>query len=292
MRIFVADIGGSAIKHAVSTGTEELSEQRRTDTPRTYDAFLDAMIHAAGNATEIVLAIPGAYDHEKHQVAFCPNIPWLTNTTPATDLSRILGIPVYAENDANLAALGEYRYGGHGSPSIMVFLTLGTGIGGGMIYHGKLFAGSITAFEAGHIPVVPDGKLCGCGRKGCLEAYAGQAGLLSGYRASDGRFCAPNAAALARLASDGDDAAKEAFSLYAGYLATGCAAITNLVAPDCILFGGGISELSEHFLSETIEQFEEKVFPAFRGRVQLKKATLGNRAGMAGAVAYALSQRG
>ena len=190
--IIGVDLGGTNIKTALVTEDRELlaKESRPTQATDGPEAVMDIMaasvrdlLQANGIAKEQVLAAgfgaPGPMNWQTGIVYSPPNLPGWKNVALADEMKRRLGVPCYVDNDANVACYGEYWMGaGKGVESIVVF-TLGTGVGGGIVVFGELLRGiDGTAAELGHIKVQRDGRLCGCGAKGCLEAYASVTGMV------------------------------------------------------------------------------------------------------------------
>ncbi|OGB95957.1 MAG: hypothetical protein A2Z31_01695 [candidate division NC10 bacterium RBG_16_65_8] len=226
-----------------------------------------------------------------------PNLPGWTRVPLTERLQQALGLPTILENDANAAALGEFRYGaGRGAQSI-VYMTVSTGIGGGIILDGKVWHGlKDAAGEVGHMTVSPDGPVCGCGNRGCLEAMA--SGPSIARRARDlmtaGRTSRLSevtkltSADVARLAKDGDPVASEVWGEAVGYLGIGVAAVITILAPERVVIGGGVTNAGD-FLFEPLRQEvwrRLKLVPA--ESVPILPAALGPDVGILGAAAVAL----
>ena len=195
------------------------------------------------------------------------------------------GIKVLAENDANLAAYGEYVFGDKKSVQNMVFCTLGTGFGGGLILNGKLLQSNITLFEVGHLSINIQGRKCGCGRNGCLDEYCSTSGLTEIYKEITGSDSNINPYILSEKAKNNDNAAIKTFEEYGKLLAFAFANLAALFCPEKIKFGGGLSELSDYYMASLISEFESLLFPAYKGRVKIERAVLKNQAGMLGGAA-------
>ncbi len=208
-------------------------------------------------------------------------------------LSQTVGLPVFVENDANAAALGEYAAGAGRGVSNFVAVTVGTGIGGGAIIGGKLCrGGNFAAMELGHTVIAKDGPLCTCGRRGCFETLASASAL--GRRARTAAEAhpesllatldAPDAKAVFAAADRGDAAAKELLSAYIKDLACGLTNIINLLQPEVLCIGGGISGAGSKLLLPLRAEIDREDYAKYLDkRVKIKLAELGNDAGLIGA---------
>ena len=286
-KVLSLDIGASSIKSGLVDINGNISEEKRTVLKEeTYSGFIDAVKSIMAGLDEkpagIAAALPGGYDIEKDEI-FAPNLNILNGKDIRTDLESIFNIKVLAENDANLAAYGEYVFGDKKSVKNMVFCTLGSGFGGGLILNGKLLQSNITLFEIGHLSIDFHGRQCGCGRQGCLDEYCSTGGLKEIYKNITGKEINP--VQLGELASSGDIQALEAFREYGRLLAGAFANISALFCPEKIKFGGGLSELAEYYIQPMEEEFNNIIFPAYKGRVKIERAALKNQAGMAGGAA-------
>lgn len=286
-KVLSLDIGASSIKSGLVDINGVISEEKRTVIKEeSYNGFIDAVKSIMSEISEkpagIAAALPGGYDIEKDEI-FAPNLHILNGKHIRKDLENIFNIKVLAENDANLAAYGEYVFGDKKSVKNMVFCTLGSGFGGGLILNGKLLQSNITLFEIGHMSIDFHGRQCGCGRRGCLDEYCSTSGLKEIYKNITGKEINP--VQLGELASKGDNYALEAFSEYGRLLAGAFANISALFCPEKIKFGGGLSELAEYYMQALDEEFNKIIFPAYKGRVKIERAVLKNQAGMAGGAA-------
>lgn len=190
------DIGAGSIKASLidSNGNVLKSSFRKTGTETNEKQFLDSIFDIVlelknSSLTAVGIGSPGPIDSENGILIESANLPLLKNVALVSHLKKKFSIPVYYNNDANLAALGEYHFGlGKGSPSLVI-LTLGTGLGGGWVYQGKLFNGyKGSGMEAGHVTYLPNGSLCGCGQRGCTEAYFSASGFLNRYKEKQEKF--------------------------------------------------------------------------------------------------------
>ena len=222
------------------------------------------------------------------------------------ELNKFVDLPIFIENDANSAAWGESRYGAGVGEDHMLILTIGTGVGGGAIIDGKLLRGAhgISA-EFGHIRVVPEGQLCSCGARGCLEQYASGNALMRHVREAisaspdaaynllaraDGTIEGLTGHHITQAAGDGDPIALAGFNTPAQWLGAGIASLSALFDPACVVIGGGVIEAGEILLAPTRAALERLI--PFSGRRPIPKvvaATLGNDAGLVGAADLARS---
>lgn len=282
------DIGGTNIKYCNADGNGELTGKAAVRTPETYEEILDILTAAAGNNGDLkacAAAVPGTCAPETGEVIFCPNLPCLNGQNLKNDLESLTGKPVYIENDANLAALGEYYYAEKDSIRSMIFLTIGTGVGGGAVLNGELLTSDISLFEAGHINIDPDGRQCGCGKRGCLETYCNVSGILKTYESLSNGRKAENVNVIYNAMKSGDRVAELTFEVFGGFLGVGMASLANILVPEKIKIGGGISELSDAFLNHTLRVFSKNIYPAYKNRVKIELSALKNSAGLSGCAA-------
>lgn len=281
------DIGGSFIKCGLVDRGGNILENTRIHTPSTYVEFLSSIKKLAetiGKSSDgAAVAIPGGYDF-KNGKAFAPNLTIINGQNIKKDIENVIGKKTVLENDANLAALGEYVFAENKEPRDLLLITLGTGVGGGLIIGGKLLSKDVTVFEVGHISIDRNGPLCGCGRRGCLDEYCSVTGLQQIYDDVAGvKNAEPKT--IGALAATGDKKAVQTLKTYGALLGEALLNPANLFVPEKIKIGGGLSELSDYFLPDCIEAFEKNIFPAYKGRVQIEKATLKNDAGIMGGAA-------
>ena len=244
----------------------------------------------------IGIGVPGCHDPEKGVVLYCANINF--KNTPVSDLIRKeIDVPVFLGNDADCAALGEAYAGATKGVDDSIMITIGTGIGGGIIINKKIYNGfNHIGGELGHIVIVADGEKCGCGRKGCWEAYSSATALIRMTKEkiaeceSQGRYTVMSKAERisGRTACDamraGDEAAKEVYDKYVKYLAAGITNLVNIFQPEVISLGGGVSNEGQSLI-DAISPIvhKEQYGSGFLQLVKLRIAELGNDAGMIGA---------
>jgi glucokinase len=256
-----------------------------------------------GEIKAMCIGAPGAVDLETGLVRKAPNLNW-TDVPLARVLEERLGFPVFVDNDVNVGVAGEYAYGAGQGSEHMVGIFVGTGIGGGVIINGELHHGSRgAAGEIGHMVVVPDGRPCGCGKRGCVEAYAsktamlkiikeeieqGRSSVLAELAAKKKNLVLPSKQIEDALLS-GDELMTEVLQSAQFYLALLVANLVNVLDPDVIVFGGGVVEqLGEPF----VEPIREMAVPyylqqAAAERIRILPAALGDHAGTIGAAVVA-----
>ncbi len=239
----------------------------------------------------IGLGLPGPIDVESGVVHFFPNIPGWINVPLRAFLEKMTGIPVFIDNDANLMCLAEYKLGAAKGALNAVCLTLGTGVGGGLIIEGKLFRGSsFAAGEIGHIPINEKGPACGCGGTACLESYIGNrriAALIKKIFKKDIPL-----EEVSRMAEKNNQKAIKVWEYVGGKLGLALAGVVNLLNPDRIVIGGGVAEAGEVLFSKVEETIISKAMVVQAKKVKVFKAKLGNNAGMLGAALLVKEQLG
>lgn len=242
------------------------------------------------------IGFPGLVDNKTGVVIQTPNMPF-HNTAFRELFQKEWNVPLYMGNDANCAAIGEYWAGAAKGCDIAVMITLGTGIGGGLMLNGKLFTGFANGgMEVGHMVIDPDGPTCGCGRKGCFEQYASATALIRSakeamlsspdslmWKACSGNVDTLQGIHVFKAAGEGDVAAQKVLNRYIDYLAIGLANLINILQPEIICLGGGISNAQDTLLLNPLrEQVKKYVFDK-NAPLSLVKANLGNDAGLIGA---------
>ncbi len=245
----------------------------------------------------IGIGVPGPVEFEKGNIIFTPNLPF-KDFAMKSKLSKVFGAPVTVDNDVNVGLLAELHFGAAENKKHVLGVFPGTGIGGGLIINGKVFRGaSGAAGEIGHTLVDPDGPMCGCGRRGCLEAIVGRPAIASQAAVMAMRGSAPYLAdnvgtdpadirsgALARSIKAGDKAIKELLTHSARLLGRGLSGILNTLSPDTIVLGGGLVEaLPDIFLKEVGKGVKESVVPCIAQKISIVVAECGDNAVAMGA---------
>ncbi len=227
------------------------------------------------------IGFPGFIHPDSKNIIQSPNLPGLSYFDLRGELSTISGLPVTIENDANAAAYGEYCMADRPEGGL-IYLGLGTGVGGGLVVDGKLYTGQHGfAMEAGHIIIEPDGRQCGCGNKGCMEQYASASGVaMSYFNATQQRLSAHQ---IAELADSGDKTATEAYVLAANALAQALASIAKVLDVKNVVLGGGMTAAWPLMQQAFMSRLDADLIPALRGSIQIKISTAEDSAGMLGA---------
>jgi glucokinase len=232
-------------------------------------------------------------------VLFAPNLAWRDEPLRA-DLERRIDLPVVIENDANAAAWGEFTYGAAEDVDDTLLVTVGTGVGGGIVLNGELHRGAFgVAAEIGHMRVVPDGRICGCGNRGCWEQYASGTALVRETReqARQGSLIARslldraggvveeiNGPLITESARAGDPFAREQLASLGRWLGEGIASLTAVLDPAVVVIGGGVSEAGDLLLDPIRSHFKANLTGRhYRPELDIRGALLGNKAGMIGA---------
>jgi glucokinase len=300
------DIGGTKISGGVIDGKGVILSQGRRDTPALDPA---AIIAEAASLTRelssqhqidaVGVACAAFIDRSGSTVYFSPNLAWRDEPLKAR-LESALELPVTIENDANAAAWGEFRFGAAADAGNMVMVTVGTGIGGGVVVDGVLMRGAFgVAAELGHMRVVPGGIRCGCGNRGCWEMYASGTALVreaqelvvsgSPLAARLGELCAGDPATLrgpdvTRAAAEGDPAAIELLGDLGVWIGEGLASVAAILDPELVVLGGGVSEAGALLIDPALAAFRRNLTGrGHRPEARFALASLGNDAGMIGA---------
>lgn len=240
---------------------------------------------------------PGIIQADKGIVVKSPNFPDWNNLPLKDQLEKTLGIPVFLENDANAAALGEqWRGAGRGIRS-MILLTLGTGVGGGIILDNKIWHGADgMAGEIGHMTLIPDGRPCTCGNTGCLEMYSSARGIVQSFREELGKTSGGVPDQLKQISSEqvyeaagtGNEIAVRVMKDMGRMLGIGIASLINIFNPERIVVGGGVKDAWPLFIGATREEIMKRAFAVPAKRTEIVPSELGDDAGMMGAAAVAL----
>ena len=298
------DIGGTHIRVAVyqpDSLTPIAHERRRSlaQEPGVYDRLEQAVesVWPREEVSAIGIASPGPLDPYTGTILATPNIPEWQNFPLASKLSHRFGVPAYLDNDANMAGLAEWQYGAGKGHANLVYLTISTGIGGGVISHGCLLQGYRgMGAELGHMIIDPEGPLCGCGKRGHIESFSSgpsisryvQEQLLEGYKSSLQGEARISAAKIADAARAGDALAIHAFHRAGHYLGIAVANYLAIFDPSILIFGGGVSQVGELLFRPFKESLREHTFhPNYLDNLVITRAALGDDAGLLGALAMA-----
>jgi len=309
--VFAVDLGGTYLRIALVDGSGKIYQQSKERTPKgkSPDCVVNALVNAAGNwksddGPPIVAAsivVPGTVDTKNAAVVQAPNLPSLTNFALKAVLEDRLGWHVLLENDANAAAVGEMWLGAARGCRDVVSVTLGTGVGGGVILDGQLWRGAHgSAGEIGHTTVDPfSGLKCKCGNVGCLELFASATAIVRMTREGLPRF--PDSAlnrveVTAEVVYDagraGDELALSVFKKFGTYLGIGLANLINIVDPEIIVIAGGAVNGWSLFASYMQEEVNQRAVRATAQQVKIAAAQCGDNAGLLGAARLAFDDLG
>ncbi|MGM0212490.1 ROK family glucokinase [Enterococcus sp. AZ109] len=307
-------MGGTTVKFAILTQDGDIQQKWSIDTN-----ILDEGQHIVPDIIESInhhlalynmkpeqfigigMGTPGSVNIVEGTVIGAYNLNWKTLQPVKEMIEKGTSIPFFIDNDANVAALGErWKGAGENDPDV-VFVTLGTGVGGGIVMNGQLLHGVAgCAGEIGHITVDPEGFECTCGKRGCLETVASATGVVRVARQLAEEY-AGGSQLKARLDNGEDITSKDVFELAAAdddlalrvvdkvtfYLGLACGNIGNTLNPSAIIIGGGVSAAGEFLRSRVEKYFEQFTFPQVRNSTKIKLAELGNEAGVIGAASLA-----
>ena len=245
----------------------------------------------------VCVGFAGPTNSSEGRVYFAPNVGRLMNLKIGSYLERDLGLRVVVENDANCAALGEYRFGAGRCMSSMFLFTLGTGVGGSLVIDGKIWTGCDgIAGEVGHTVIDMSGPMCECGNRGCLETLVSATAMIRDYTGrtrpgAGGAGSAITAKAIADKAKQGDKIAMAVVRRAADALGIGIANVFHLYDPELILVGGGVSRAGSILLAPAISRARTQVFPQVRSRLRVRRARFGDNAALLGGAYLAHQSR-
>jgi len=306
------DLGGTSFRCALAeqdgSFLGEASEPTRSHEgpeavlARIAECIAGLVTRAGESPSAIGVGIPGLVDRERGIARFLPNFPTRWRGVPVAEiLGRLTGAEVRILNDVRMATLGELVFGLGRTARTMAFYALGTGVGGGIVIEGKLLLGPLgAAGEIGHHTIVPDGPLCGCGNRGCLETFAsgpaitaeGVRLLLGGlaarlHEATGGDAGRVSPRVMADAARAGDEAVASALARVGSLLGIGIANVVTTIHPDLVVIGGGVAELGDLLLEPARAEVSARVGMLPPETVRIEKSLLGERCGLAGGVALA-----
>ena len=284
------DVGGTKILAAVVDPEGRILEEKRVSSPAAHvEAMTESIaglirdLAASHHIEAVGIGAAGYINKERSTVLFAPNIAW-RNVDLKAEVEALVDLPVIVENDGNAAAWGEFRFGAGRDVNDMLMVTVGTGVGGGIVTNGSLLRGAYgVAAEIGHITVVPEGDLCGCGKRGCLEAYASGTAL-------ERRVPGLSGPQITAAAMAGDRRCVEAIADVGRWLGAGLASLTAVVDPAQIVIGGGVCQAGDLLLGPVREAFRTHLTGfGYRPEAEIVGAALGNHAGVIGAADVARS---
>lgn len=302
------DLGGTTLKSALVSSSGEILHQKRVETEQqNSELLLRQMIdainalrndeRAGGRAAAVGIGVPGLVNIKTRRIEVMPNLPSLSDFDITTEIFRASGLPVAIDNDANAAAYGELQAGAARGKKEVFFVTLGTGIGSGIIVDGRIYRGAGGfAGEFGHVTIDPEGIECACGNIGCLETIASGPNIVRRTRerlyrdrtSSLSTLGIPRdreltAEDIARAARDGDEMAQLMMERTGMFLGIAIAAVVNLLNIEMVVMGGGVMDAGDLILKPTIKETRRRAFPPSFANCEIVIAQLGPQAGMIGA---------
>ncbi|MDN6724424.1 MAG: ROK family glucokinase [Tetragenococcus halophilus] len=315
-KIMGIDLGGTTVKFAILTTEGEIQQKWsiQTNTLDEGSHIVPDIIASINHRLDLYnmqpkdfigigMGTPGSVDRKKGTVIGAYNLKWKTTQPVKEQIEKETGISFTLDNDANVAALGERWKGAGDNEPDVVFMTLGTGVGGGIIMEGDLLHGAAgCAGEVGHITVDPNGFECTCGKKGCIETIASATGIVQVARKLSEEYAGTSE--LKQSLDNGEDiTSKDVFKLaeekedqlalmvvdyVCYYLGLACGNLGNSLNPSSLILGGGVSAAGEFLRSKVANYFEQFTFPQVTESTKIKLAQLGNDAGIIGAASLAL----
>ena len=303
------DVGGTTAKAGVvdeegkilaksvcKTGKERAFEDIAADMAELCRRVVRESGHEMADIAAVGVGIPGEQDPKSGLVAFCNNLGWV-NVPLMQRLREALGLSVYVDNDANVAALAESAFGASRDVKSSILVTLGTGVGGGIVENRRVRTGAHgVGGEIGHMVVVVDGEKCNCGHRGCWEKYASATAIIRMGRALmeekpdcalarqlGGDAAQLNAKAVLDLAKAGDADCMGIFETYVKYLCVGLANLINIYDPDMIVLGGGVAYAGDFLLDAVRAALGDYVYCPALSWARVELARMGNDAGIIGA---------
>lgn len=309
------DLGGTKILTALADQEGKILQRVLVDTGANEPAekvveriitTVERVIREAGvektDVQRIGVGSPGPLDIQQGIVLFSPNLRW-HHVHIVKQMQDALGIPVLLENDANAAAMAEHAFGAGRGSQHMIYMTISTGIGGGVIINGQILHGSSdSGGEIGHHTIEPHGPQCGCGNPGCLEALASgtalgrygreayESGVSTKIRELAESVQEVNGSTVTRAAEAGDPVALEIVAKVAEYIGIGIANMINIFNPEKIVLGGGVMKAGHLFMGTILETVEKRALEAPRKRCEILFSELGSDVGVLGAIAVALNR--
>jgi glucokinase len=309
------DLGGTFLKTALINNKGEILARGMEPTGPTPKAVIKQMVdateeyksHPAAKNKKIAaigIGAPGPLDINTGVVIVAPNLPTWKNVHLTEPLTKATGLPAFLDNDANLAALGESWLGAGREVDSMILITLGTGVGGGLILNNEIWHGiDSTGGEIGHMIVVPNGLQCACGSKGCLEAYASATAIVKRTKAHikegrktglvkmvDGKLNRLTSKLVYEASQKGDRLAIKVMKETGEYLGYALASLINLLNPEIIALGGGVVNGATDILKEARAVGKFNAFKTPAKRVRIIKAKMGGDAGVYGAAKLAFTK--
>ncbi len=304
------DVGGTKIAAGVVSPEGEILAEVRYPTPHSPEKLVETIVRSIREVSDghevggVCLAVPGHILAQENKVVFSANLHAIEGIPLKDEVEPEIGVPLTIENDASAAAWGEFRFGAGSEVDHLVFITLGTGIGGGVISHGVLLRGAQgSGGELGHVTVHATGPRCACGNRGCLEALAsgtaigrrGRAAAVEKPESALGRIAARRQVLgedVTELAREGDEAAISVLEETGVWLGIGLAGFVNVFNPEVAAVGGGAMAAGDLILASARREMRLRARPPSRDLVEVQVATLGPKSGLLGAAALARDESG
>jgi glucokinase len=289
-------MGGTNLKYGVINQNNQSIFHGKVDTPENVKKLMGTLQslweklrkQAAEPIRSAGFGFPGIFSRSEKKILQSPNYPGLNGYDLHPALSEFVSVPFIMNNDANLAAYGEFAAGGGEDCESMVLLTIGTGVGGGVILNNRLWQGECGfAGEVGHIVVNPDGDKCSCGSRGCLEQEVSADKIVRNYREFNPESGVRTSEEVFEKARQGDKDAVKAFRKAGHYLGIALSILINVLNPEAVVLGGGVMKAGSFLLDPALEEAESRAFTASFKCTKVREARLGNRAGFIGCAAYA-----
>ena len=311
------DLGGTKILTAVVNSQGKMLSRDHSITPATkgHEAVIKSILESAGHAlgqagittsalSAIGVGAPGLSNPETGILFTSPHLPKLKDVPLRDIIEKELGKKAFLINDANAAALGELYFGAGRGTRHFIYVTISTGIGGGIVIDGKIYTGALgTAGEVGHMTINDKGPLCNCGNRGCWETLASGTALAweTKERIKDGGKTSildyvggdvekVTAEVIHQAAQEGDALARELISQTGYYIGVGLANLINIFNPELIVIGGGLSNIGDMLLEPAFKEAKARAFKQPYGAVHFAQAELGRNSGVLGAAAFALEE--
>jgi len=287
------DLGGTTISFIDMFSPGEVLAGERLSTPSTIDGVMECLAATTGRLVSsnkyptpagIGLAVAGQVDYKKGSIIFSPNLPFKKEYPLGGELAKRTGLPVWVENDANAAAIGEKVFGAAKEMDDFISITLGTGLGSGIFTGGKLLRGAGgTGGEAGHIVIDPDGPVCNCGNRGCLETFC--TGLALNRMAVELMGASKSGKEICAAAAGGDETSIKILREAGSRLGDGLVSLVNLFNPQALFFSGSLSNAPEIYFEPAFKKAREKSFGTFGKNLRLEISRFADNIGVIGAAA-------
>jgi glucokinase len=314
------DIGGTNTKFVLASESGEVLSSFKKNTPSSGEgtenitdvlgSYLKEFLNGDSakkiisdqsvNISGIGIGVAGLIDRKQGKVLQSPNIPALNNIPIKDIFEKEFSLPVVIENDANIYAYGEKWIGAGRGLENFIVLTLGTGLGSGLIYKGELYEGPV---EAGHMVIVPSGRYCTCGSSGCLESYASGRAIVDRVISSlekgmesqlsqccDGNYYKVTPELVYQQALNGDNLSREIFREVGLFLGIGISNLINILNLDSVIIGGGLIGAWDMFIEELTQEARKRAFKPLSANIKIIKSELTKDAGSIGAAGYLFSK--